>query len=225
VKFPPATARAPRPGAVATRQERRNKRWLAGPTAAFIITMVVAAFLLAVLHRSPPITRVPGPPSWRATAGDFATPDWFSTLPLKCLAGIGMGVAGTPALAYVSAVRTGSRADQDLVTIQFAGERPAETSVSAQIGATFTVGAAGKPITLEGKYGALVTMQTADGHSHYSGPSDIKTGDRLVLELRKVRDDSGVMQWAIGLSQVPCFRTAYLDHPTRLVIDFLPGSS
>jgi len=84
---------------------------------------------------------------------------------------------------------------------------------------------AGKPITLEGKYGALVTMQTADGHSHYSGPSDIKTGDRLVLELRKVRDDSGVMQWAIGLSQVPCFRTAYLDHPTRLVIDFLPGSS
>jgi hypothetical protein len=33
------------------------------------------------------------------------------------------------------------------------------------------------------------------------------------------------MQWAIGLSQVPCFRTAYLDHPTRLVIDFLPGSS
>jgi len=225
VKFPPAIARAPRPGAVSTRQEDWGRNRLAGPTAAFIITMVVAAFLLAVLHRSPPISHAPGPPSWRATAGDFATPDWFSTVPLKCLAGIGLGVAGTPALAYVSAVRTGSREGQDLVTIQFAGERPAQTSISAQIGATFTVGAEGKAITLEGKYGALVTMQTADGHSHYAGPADIKTGDRLVLELRKVRDDSGVMQWAIGLSQVPCFRTAYLDHPTRLVIDFLPGSS
>jgi hypothetical protein len=187
--------------------------------------MMVAALLLTVVHRSPSGTHAPGSPSWRATTGDFATPDWFSGLPLKCLSGIGLGVAATPALAYVEAVRTGARAGQDLVTIQFAGDRPAETSISAQIGATFTVGAGGKPVTLNGRYGALVTMQTVDGHSRYSGPTDIKTGDRLVLEMRKVRDDNGVMQWAIGLSQVPCFRIAYLDHPTRLVIDFLPGSS
>ena len=223
MKFPPAIARAPRPGAIETRRENWDQHRLAGPTAAFIITMVVAAFLLAVLHRSPP-THAPGPPAWRATAGDFATPDWFSNVPLKCLAGIGLGVSTTPAVAYVSAVRTGFRAGQDVVTIQFASERPAETSISAQIGATFIVGTGGKSITLEGKYGALVTMQTADGHSHYSGPVDIKTGDRLVVELRKVRDDGGVIQWAIGLGQVPCFRTAYLDNPTRLVIDFLPGS-
>jgi hypothetical protein len=196
---------------------------LAGPTAAFVVTVIAAALLLANLHHSPPGGAALAPPTWRATATDFAMPGSFSALPLNCLAGVGLGVAATPALAYVDGVRTGSQGAQDLVTIQFAGGRPGETSISAQIGATFTLGAAGKPATLDGTYGALVTIKTADGHTHYTGPSDIKTGDHLVIELRKVRDDSGVVQWAIGLSQVPCFRTAYLDNPTRLVIEFQVG--
>jgi hypothetical protein len=225
VKRPPAIARALPSAAGSKGHADRNRDWAAGPTAAFIVTMLAALVLLTVLHAGLPGTTAPGPASWRATAGDFALPGSFSALPLNCLAGFGLGVASTPAVAYINGVRTGAHGQQDLVTIQFANKVPSQTSISAQIGATFTPRAGGKPVTLKGSYGAMVTMQTADGHSHYSGPSEINTGDRLVLELRKVRDDSGVVQWAIGLSEVPCFRTAYLDHPNRLVIDFVRGAT
>ena len=200
---------------------------LAGPTAAFVVTILAAVLLLGNLHPSLPGAGggAPGPGSWRATAGDFVNAESLSALPLHCLAGVGLGVSGTPALAYMSSVRTGAQGAHDLVLIQFMGGRPAETSISAQIGAAFTVGTGTKPVTLQGAYGVLVTIKTADGHTHYTGPSDIKTSDRPVLELRKVRDDSGVMQWAIGLSEVPCFRTAYLDNPTRLVMDFQAGTA
>ncbi len=225
MKLPPVITRAPRTGAASTRPNGRDLYRLAGPTAAFVVTVVAAALLLANLHHIPPGGAVPAPQTWRATATDFALPAWFSALPLNCLAGVGLGVASTPAVAYVDGVRTGAQGAQDLVTFQFAGGRPGETSISAQVGATFTLRAGGKPATLDGAYGALVSIKTADGHTHYSGPSDIKTGDHLVIELRKVRDDSGVVQWAIGLSQVPFFRTAYLGNPTRLVIAFQVGSA
>lgn len=193
---------------------------MAGPTAAFIVTVVVSAVLLTFVHRSPPSQAGTNAASWRATADDFVVPDWFSSLPVHCMAGTSLGVAAPQVLAYVSGVRTGVHAGHDLVTIQFTSERPAGTTISAQFGTTFALGSGGKVVSVEGTYGALVAMQTADGHTHYSGPSDIKPGDRTIRELRKIRDDGGLMEWAIGLSQVPCFRAAYLDHPARLVIDF-----
>jgi len=73
---------------------------------------------------------------------------------------------------------------------------------------------------LKGQHGALVTLTKTDGHIEYRGPTDIVTGDPVLLELRKVRDSEDTVQWAIGLSRAPCYRMAFVDKPTRLIIDF-----
>ena len=41
-----------------------------------------------------------------------------------------------------------------------------------------------------------------------------------MLEVRKVEDYKGTVQWAIGVAGVPCYRMAFLDSPVRLAIDF-----
>lgn len=122
-------------------------------------------------------------------------------------------------------MRTGTYVGYDRVTIQLTGGQPAGTGLSTQYGAKFTQGASGQSVMLKGQDGALVTLHSADGHTHYSGPPDIKTGYPVVLELREVQDYEGTVQWAIGLSQLPCYRMAFLDNPTRLVIDFRAASA
>lgn len=197
---------------------------MAGQAAVLIVA--IAFGVLAVnnlLHRM--TSTVPThPTSPRAAAADSTTPSWFLALPFNCVGSAGLGFGPAPALAYVDAVRTTTQAGYDRVTIQFAGGAPANTSLTTQHGANFKQGASGQTVTLNGKEGAMVTFHSADGHTRYDGPTDIKTGHSVVLELYKVQDFDGTVQWAIGLSQMPCFRIGFLDNPTRLVIDFRAGS-
>jgi hypothetical protein len=165
------------------------------------------------------------PTSLSATAPDASTPGWFSVLPFNCLGSAGLAIGPAPALAYVDAVRTATRPEYDRVAIQFAAGAPANADLTTQHGATFKQGASGKTVTLNGNEGAMVTLRSADGHTHYDGPTDIKTGHSVVLELYKVQDFEGTVQWAIGLSQMPCYRLGFLDNPTRLVIDFRASSA
>ena len=74
-------------------------------------------------------------------------------------------------------------------------------------------------MTLQGNYGLLIKLFSADGHTAYSGPTDIKTGYKGLVEAREVGDYEGYVHWALGLSAPPCYRAFIMTNPTRLVID------
>lgn len=192
---------------------------MAGLAAVLAATIIVGVVWIANAQRRlagavPTTTASP-----RATA-DTEVPAWFSNLPFKCVGSTGLATGPAPALAYVNAVRAGTQAGFDRVTIQFGDRPPANTVLTSQSGAKFTSGAGGQPVTLSGQYGAVVTMHNTDSHTQYGGQTDIKTGYPVVLELYKLQDSQGTVQWAIALSRMPCYRMAFLDNPTRLVIDF-----
>lgn len=180
-----------------------------------IAALVIGILVFTAIHR--------GPTS--AAPADSSRPAWFSALPFNCLGSAGLASGSAPVTAYVDGVRAGTHGAYDSVTIQFANGGPGETTLTTQSSAEFTQGPNGQPVTLKGKDGAVVTLHSTDGHTHYSGPADIPTTYPVVLELRKLQDFEGTVQWAIGLSQLPCYRMAFLSNPTRLVIDFRKGSA
>jgi hypothetical protein len=193
--------------------------WLAVVLAAVI---VVGVFVAAKSNRLPTgvhtVSRVT--PSRAAAA---TPPDALSTVAFDCSGSTGLGVAGAPPVAYVSAVRVTKQVGYDRVTIEFANGRPGDVVLSTQPSANFTKGPGGQPVALKGQDGALVTIHGSDGHTEYRGPADVKTGYSTVVELRQVQDFEGTVQWAIGLSRVACYRVAFLDNPVRLVMDFQAG--
>jgi len=194
--------------------------WTSGQAAVLIGALVTGVLVITYFHRgltgaAPANTQRP-----QAAAGDSSPPDWFSALPFNCVGGTRLATGPAAAIAYVDGVSAGTRTGYDVVTIQFAGAPPAETSLSTQSNAKFVSGAGAQPVTLKGNAGALVTLHGTDDHAKYLGPTDVKTTYPVVLELREVQDYGGTVQWAIGLSRTPCYRMAFLDNPTRLVIDF-----
>lgn len=191
---------------------------MVGQAAVLLFAIIVGSILVANLQRRLSGT-TPTSASPRATSAP-ATPDALSALPFNCVTSAGLGIGPAPKVAYVDAVRAGAQAGFDRVTIEFVDGAPAETTLSTQSGAQFKQGGSGQTVTLKGQDGALVTLHGADSHARYDGPTDIKTGYPVVLELYKVQDFEGTVQWAIGLAQKPCYRFAYLDNPNRLVIDF-----
>jgi hypothetical protein len=74
-------------------------------------------------------------------------------------------------------------------------------------------------VTLLGSNGILVVIQSADMHTSYSGPTDLKTGNSALLEVRQVEDFEGYVQLALGISGATCYRAFVLTNPDRLVID------
>lgn len=199
---------------------------MAGLAALLIAAIVLGVVWIANAKRRPTSAGVPTTTaSPRATAGDSETPAWFTNLPFNCVGSTGLATGPAPALAYVNAVRAGTQAGFDRVTIQFADRPPATTVLTSQSGAKFTQVAGGQTVTLNGQYGAVVTLRNTDSHTQYGGQTEIKTGYPVVLELYKLQDDQATVQWAIGLSQAPCYRMAFLDNPNRLVIDFRAGSA
>jgi hypothetical protein len=91
--------------------------------------------------------------------------------------------------------------------------------MSPQGGTTFTLSPSGQQVTLQGSSGLLVVIHGADEHTAYTGPTDIKPGYAVLLELRQVEDFEGTVQWGLGLSKSACYRAFYLTNPARLVID------
>jgi hypothetical protein len=180
-----------------------------------IAALVIGILVFTSFHRAPT----------NAASADSSIPAWFSALPFNCLGSAGLASGSAPVTAYVDGVRAATRGAYDSVTIEFAGGGPGETTLSTQSSAEFTQGPSGQPVTLKGKDGAVVTLHSTDGHTRYSGPADIQSTYPVVLELRKLQDFEGTVQWAIGLSQLPCYRMAFLSNPTRLVIDFRKGSN
>jgi hypothetical protein len=123
-----------------------------------------------------------------------------------------------PLSAFINAVRTGTHAGYDQVTIQFSTAQPSDIKIEPQPNATFTGAPSGQSITIAGQAGILITIKGADGHTQYSGPTDFKTNYSELKELRQVQDFEGTVQWALGLAHTGCYAYSFLTNPTRLVI-------
>jgi hypothetical protein len=193
--------------------------WVAGIASILIAAIVLGALLAARLSRDATNT---GQASASA-ASTAAVPDSLSTAPFNCLGGAALHVGPAPTITNVVSVGVSTHVGYDRLTIQFAGAEPAETDLGTQSGARFLQEPGGQIVTLKGSYGVLLTLHGADNHTDDRGPSDLITGYKTMLELRKVEDSEGTVQWAAGLSRVACYRLAYLSDPVRLVVDFKSG--
>ena len=205
---------------LAVAAERRGPFWVAGIAAALIAAIVVGLLVVSNLNRHPTSLVPASQPSPSSSAS--ATP--ASNLPaFTCDPFTGYvanaTIPASPPVAFIDAVRLGTQAGYDRITIEFNNTIPAKGEVATQSSATFTEGASGQSVTLAGNAGILVTMHGADAHTAYSGPLDFKTGYPVLVEARQVQDFEGTVQWGLGLSKPACYRTFSLTNPMRLVID------
>jgi hypothetical protein len=222
--------------AVSEAPERKGTYWAAGLAAVLIAAVLVGVLVVANplnrLHSAvPPVvpspsaspanspvpTPTPQPtPSASPVASPVATPSGYACGTTQ--------LVGTqaPLSAYVDAVRTGSHAGYDRLTIEFNNGQPGTINVTPQNSATFNSGGGqGGTVTLAGQAGILVDMHSADAHTSYSGSTDFKTAYPVMVEVRQIEDFEGYVQWAIGLTKAACYHAYILTNPTRLVIDIL----
>jgi hypothetical protein len=218
---------------LAVTPERRGPFWIAGLAAALIAALVVGLLVVSNMNRhqtslvpgggpsASPSAPASASPSGSPSSSPIATPSPASGLPAFTCAPSGsvINFAQPPAIGLVDAVRAGTHSGYDRLTIEFNSGHPTDISASPQGNAIFTQGASGQKVTLDGSAGLLVTIQHADEHTDYSGPIDFKTGYSVLLEARQVQDFEGTVQWGLGLSKSACYRTFFLESPTRLVID------
>jgi hypothetical protein len=164
---------------------------------------------------SPSATAVP------AVTGSVPTPAPVpvSTLGAFICSATTLNPGTSPTVAYVNAVRTGAHTGYDRFVIQFNNGQPTSIDLRPQTGTTFMRSPRGDTVTLAGMVGLQVVIRGADGHTSYNGPTDIKTGDARLIEVRQLEDFEGQVQWGLGLAGTPCYRGFMLSNPTRLVID------
>jgi hypothetical protein len=200
--------------------ERRGPVWVAGLAAALIAAVVVGALFIAGPLRQQSQQQVPGGIPTQSPS-PLPTSDVSNLPPITCNNANSVateGHVGQP-IGYVNAVRTGTHAGYDRITIQFQNGLPGDILITTQDNATFTQGASGRQVVLSGSAGLLITMHGADEHTQYTGPLDFKTGYPVLLEAQQVQDFEGVVQWGLGLSRGACYRAFVLQGPDRLVID------
>jgi hypothetical protein len=218
---------------LADASERRGPFWIAGLAAALIAAIVVGLLVVSNMNRhqtslvpgggpsASPSALTSANPSVSPTASPNASPSPTTGLPAFTCSSSGANIdfATPPAVGLVDAVRAGTHPGYDRLTLEFQSGHPTGLGAQEQGSATFTQGASGQKVTLDGSASILVTIQHADEHTAYSGPIDFKTGYSVLLEARQVQDFEGTVQWGLGLSKSACYRTFFLENPTRLVID------
>jgi hypothetical protein len=199
--------------------ERRGPVWIAGMAAVLIAAMAVGALFIAGPLRQQNQQPLPGGVT---TPSPLPTSDVSNLPAITCNNATTVSTEGRVAqpIAYVDAVRTGTHAGYDRITIEFQNGLPGDIQIATQNNATFTQNASGRQIVLQGSAGLLITMDGADEHTHYSGPVDFKTNYPVLLETQQVQDFEGFVQWGVGLSRGACYRAFLLESPLRLVIDF-----
>jgi len=199
--------------------ERRGPVWIAGLAATLIAALAVGALFIAGPLRQQNQQPVPG---GIVTPSPLPTSDVSNLPAITCNNATSVateGHVGQP-IAYVNAVRTGTHTGYDRITIGFQNGLPGDIHIATQNNATFTQGASGRQVVLQGSAGLLVSMHGADEYTHYTGPVDFKTNYPVLLESQQVEDFEGYVQWGLGLSRSACYRAFVLQSPDRLVIDF-----
>ena len=210
------------------RPARTGPFWMAGLAAGLIAAVVVSVLVVSNLGRHTAIgpATIPSPsPSSNATPSLTPSPSPAQTPPdsnlpaFVCAGPVSLAGTSSPTVAFVDAVRTGTHTGYDRVTIEFNNGEPVNVNMSPHAGTTFTQGASGQQVTLQGSTGMLVIIHGADEHTAYTGSADVKPGYPVLVELRQVEDFEGTVQWGLGLSKTACYRAFYLTNPARLVID------
>jgi hypothetical protein len=193
--------------------------WIAGLAAALIAAIVIGVFVVSNFNRHL-TSNVPGA---LPSASPIQTPPDSNLPAFVCGSSAPIGSQNAPLSAYIDAVRTGTHAGYDRVTIEFQNGPPSSIELRQQSNSTFTQGASGQIVTLAGSAGLLVVIHGADEHTAYGGATDFKTNYPVLLEARQMEDFEGTVQWGLGLSKTACYRAFFLTNPTRLVIDVQAG--
>ena len=120
--------------------------------------------------------------------------------------------------AFVDALRTGSHAGYDRLTVEFKNAQPGSISIRPQAGTTFNQSPSGMAVKVAGSHGILVVIRGADSHTAYSGLRDIKTRFSGLVEVRVLEDFEGQVSLGLGV-RTACYRASVLTNPVRLVID------
>ena len=212
--------------------ERRGPIWIAGLAAAVMAALLIGVLLVAnPLNRHQPVAPAvpaaspsaspatsPAPsPSASPSASPVSSPVASGT-PYAC-ASSSITSQGAPPSAFIDGVRTGTHTGYDRLTIEFQNGRPGSIALTPVSGTTFLRSPRGDHVTLAGRNGILVTLFSSDGHTAYSGPTDIKTGDSALVEVREIQDFEGYVQYALGISGPACYHASILTNPDRLVVD------
>ncbi len=223
----PALSARVRAALAENRPARTGPFWMAGLAAGLIAAIVVGVLVVASFNRhqtsvlpgtAPTPSTTPSSNPSPSSSPAQTPPD--SNLPAFVCAGpVSLVGTGSPTVAFVDAVRTGTHSGYDRMTIEFNNGEPGRVDMSPHDGTTFTQGASGQQVTLSGSTGLLVIIHGSDEHTAYGGSTDIKTAYSVLLELRQVEDFEGTVQWGLGLSKTACYRAFYLTNPARLVID------
>jgi len=227
----PALSARVRAALAENRPARTGPFWMAGLAAGLIAAIVVGVLVVASFNRhqtgvlpgaapTPSATPSASPsPSLTPSPSPAQTPPDSNLPAFICAGPVTLSGTSSPTVAFVDAVRTGTHPGYDRVTIEFNNGEPGSVDMSPHNGTTFTQGASGQQVTLQGSTGLLVIIHGSDEHTAYTGSTDIKTGYSVLLELRQVEDFEGTVQWGVGLSKSACYRAFYLTNPARLVID------
>ena len=207
--------------------EQRGPVWVAALAAAAIAVILVGVLLVGnPLNRGPLVPGVvvhPTPtPCVPTCPAPVPTPSpGFSPTVFICVSDPTTVTTQTaPPLALIDAVRTGTHTGYDRLTIEFKNARTGTIQLIPQANTKFVRDGIGDTVTLAGKYGLLIKITGGDNHTAFSGSTDIKTPTYSgILEVRRVGDFEGTVQWAVGLDMSACFQATILTSPTRLVID------
>jgi hypothetical protein len=195
--------------------------WIAAVAAAVIAVLLVAVLVVAnPLSKGPQVGPVTGTSPTPTPSAPAVSPTAVPTLSqMVCGSSKPVTSSSAPAVTYIDALRTGTHAGYDRLTIEFKNGVPASVELQPQSGTTFTQSPSGQSVTLQGSSGILVTIRGADLHTDYTGSLDITTGYPGLVEVRRVQDFEGVVQLGLGISGTGCYRWFFMSNPDRLVID------
>src|SRR5579859_8195459 len=196
--------------------ERRGPVWLAGMAVA-----VLAVLLVGILFVAGPLSHhqiLPVVPGASPSPSPSAVVQHLG--PFNCGTNLAINALQPSSnVVLVDGVRTGTHSGYDRITIQFQNGEPPSVEITPQGNASFTQGASGRTVVLQGTAGLLIVIHSADEHSAYTGATDFKTGYTGLVEARQVEDFEGTVQWALGLNGNGCYRAEFMTNPDRLVID------
>jgi hypothetical protein len=206
--------------------ERRGPVWFAGLAVAVIAVILVGVLFVAgpLSHRQL-IPVIPGSsPSPSPSPSTKPSPTADASLPAfvcssSTLDGQPLNGPSAAPVKFVDAVRVGTHAGYDRITIEFQNGMPISVEIRPQGNTTFTQGASGQTVVLAGSTGLLIVIHGADEHTSYSGSTDFKTGYKGLVEARQVEDFEGTVQWGLGVGGSGCYRAFFMTGPDRLVID------
>ena len=198
-------------------------RWAAAVAASLVAAVLLAVVVMANvrtprLDRSGAVLGTSSSP--RALQSFDATPPPESALPpFVCTSeAMGSGSSNRP-VAFIVGLTTAARPGYDRLTVWFNQLPGASIGLSTQPSRTFTTLPNRNQVTLAGRNGILLTIEDADSHSSYRGPTQIVTGYSSLQEVRLIEDSGGVVQLALGIGGPACYRAVLLNNPDRLIID------